>query len=215
MADAYPNAKITAVSNSSAQRRFIEARAAQRGLANIQVITCDINNFDTVARYDRVVSVEMFEHMRNYKLLLERISGWLAKRGKLFVHVFSHRRFAYRFEAEGEDNWLGRHFFTGGIMPSDDLLPDIDGPFICEKQWAVNGVNYQLTAEAWLSRTDANRNDLLKLFADTYGKQNAPLWLQRWRIFFMACAELWGYQNGSQWHVAHYRFARDHAAGGS
>ncbi len=208
MAEAYPNASITVVSNSSAQRRFIEARAERRGLANLRVVTCDMNDFDTAERYDRVVSIEMFEHMRNYKRLMTRIASWLADDGKLFVHVFTHRRFAYRFETEGDDNWLGRHFFTGGTMPSDDLLTRIDSPLRCERQWEVNGKHYQRTAEAWLSRADTNRARLLELFAETCGAKRARLRLQRWRIFFMACAELWGYRDGDEWHVVHYRFGR-------
>ena len=208
MAQHYPNSHITAVSNSHAQRRFIEARAEQRGLTNLRVITRNINVFDTDQTFDRVVSVEMFEHMRNLRQLLHNITNWLSDDGKLFVHVFSHRDLAYRFETEGDDNWLGRHFFTGGIMPSDDLLPRIDSPLRCEHRWIVSGTHYQRTAEAWLDRTDAERDRLLTLFSDTYGPQHAALWLQRWRIFFMACAELWGYQQGSQWHVAHYLFSK-------
>lgn len=208
MAEHYPAARITAVSNSASQRVFILARAAERGLTNVAVITADINGFDTAQRFDRAVSVEMFEHMANHAELMRRVAGWLRPEGELFVHVFTHRDFAYRFEEAGQSNWMGRHFFTGGMMPSHGYLPAFDAHLRCERDWWQDGTHYQQTAEAWLTNTDRHRGAILPQFKQTYGDANAALWLQRWRIFFMACAELWGYDNGNQWGVSHYRFTR-------
>lgn len=209
MAEHYPNAKITAVSNSASQRAFILGRASERGLNNVNVITADINDFETDLRFDRACSIEMFEHMANHQELMRRVSSWLKDEGKLFVHVFTHKRFTYLFEEEGQSNWMGRHFFTGGIMPAHSYLPGFDQHLSCEADWFQYGTHYQKTAEAWLTNTDANRDVILPLFEQTYGKANAAVWLQRWRIFYMACAELWGYANGTQWGVSHYRFAKN------
>ena len=208
MAEFYPDSRIVAVSNSNSQREFIEARCRERAFANVQVITADMNDFATDRRFDRVVSVEMFEHMRNYQELMGRIHGWLKPGGKLFVHIFTHRRLAYPFETEGEDNWMGRYFFTGGLMPSRDLLPRFQEDLKLEEQWHLNGRHYQRTLEAWLVNQDQHRAELLALFRDTYGPAEAERWLQRWRVFFMACAELFGYRGGEEWGVSHYRFAR-------
>lgn len=208
MAERYPNARIQAVSNSRPQREFIEAECRRRGIGNVQVFTADMNDFATDQRFDRVVSVEMFEHMRNYQRLLQRIAGWLQPGGKLFVHVFSHRRFAYPFETEGADNWMGRCFFTGGLMPSHDLLTHFQEDLTLEERWRLNGRHYQRTAEAWLANQDQHRAELLALFAAVYGPDQAARWFQRWRVFFMACAELFGYGGGEEWGVSHYRFGQ-------
>ena len=171
-----------------------------------------MRDFTIDRTFDRVVSIEMFEHMQNYARLLERISGWLKPNGKLFVHIFCHRDTPYFFETEGADDWMGRHFFTGGIMPSDDLLLHFPDHLTIEKHWSVDGRQYARTCESWLARLDANRRSLLELFAESQGTA-APLVLQRWRIFFMACAELFNYRRGGEWFVSHYLF-RNRPAGG-
>jgi len=207
MAEHYPNARIVAVSNSQLQREFIQARCAERGLGNLSVITADMNDFSIDQRFDRVVSVEMFEHMRNYPLLLARIAGWLRPGAELFVHVFSHRDYTYPFETEGEDNWMGRYFFTGGLMPSRALLTQFQNDLSLAEQCHFNGQHYQRTCEAWLRNQDRHKAEIMALFQATYGPE-AARWFQRWRVFFMACAELFAYKGGEEWGVSHYRFTR-------
>ena len=208
MAQHYPNSQITSVSNSASQRDFIMARAAERGLDNLTVITADAAAFTPPGRYDRVVSVEMFEHMRNHRALMHRIQDWLLPGGKLFVHIFCHREVFYPFEVEGEANWMGRMFFTGGVMPSFDLLPRCQDKLTLEASWQVNGNHYARSLEAWLQLTDANEKTVLPVLEETYGKGQGRIWLQRWRMFFMACAELFAYRGGEEWFVGHYLFAR-------
>jgi cyclopropane-fatty-acyl-phospholipid synthase len=204
MAERYPRSRILAVSNSAPQREHIASRAAERGLTNLEVVTRDMNSFDTGRRFDRVVSVEMLEHMRNWAELTRRIRGWLRDDGRLFVHVFSHRELAYPFEAEGDSNWMGRHFFTGGMMPSHDQIGRVARGLEVEEDWLLDGRHYGRTSEAWLRRLDANRDRVWLVLADTYGEDQAETWLQRWRVFFMACAELFAFRRGTEWGVSHY-----------
>ena len=205
MAKHYPNSSILAVSNSRPQREFIESRAQELGLTNLSVQTCDMNDFSTEQHFDRVVSVEMFEHMRNWQSLLERISNWLKPEGKLFIHIFSHRRYAYAFSSEGDSNWMGRYFFTGGIMPSNDLLLYFQKDLLLEQHWVLSGVHYQRTADAWLQMMDSQKGEILQTFRETYGK-DADVWFQRWRMFFLATSEVWGFRGGNEWLISHYLF---------
>jgi cyclopropane-fatty-acyl-phospholipid synthase len=209
MAERYPNARITAVSNSATQRAHIEAACAARGWSHVRVITCDVNQLELpIESFDRCVSIEMFEHMRNYDTLLGRIAGWLRPGGKLFVHIFCHRSLMYPFETEGEDNWMGRYFFTGGLMPSADTLLHFQRALDIEQRWLLPGHHYEKTSNHWLANQDANRDEVMAVLERAYGKADAARWHQRWRIFWMSCAELFGYQAGNQWLVAHYRFRK-------
>lgn len=208
MAEHYPEARITAVSNSASQREFILERARQRGVDDrLEVITADINQFSIQRNFDRVVSVEMFEHVRNHRELFRRIADWLKPDGKLFTHVFCHRDLTYPFEDRGKQDWMSRYFFSGGIMPGRDLLPRYQDCLQLEEEWVWDGRHYQKTSEAWLARMDQNRDQILPVLEATYGRAEARRWFQRWRMFYLAVAELFGYQQGQQWQVAHYRFA--------
>ena len=210
MAKKFPDSSITGVSNSNSQREFIMARARERGLSNLQIITCDANvlQFPADIQFDRVVSVEMFEHMRNYQVLMSRIASWLKPGGTLFVHIFTHKEYAYPFEVRDDSDWMAKYFFTGGIMPSDDLLLYFQNDLNIRQHWQVNGQHYQKTAEAWLVNMDSHREQIMPLFAQSYGAANATRWWNYWRVFFMACAELWGYNRGNEWLVSHYLFEK-------
>jgi cyclopropane-fatty-acyl-phospholipid synthase len=208
MAERFPNSRITAVSNSRSQREFIEGQCISRGLKNVRVITNDVNTLQLEpSQFDRAVSIEMFEHMRNYETLLGRIARWLRPGGKLFVHIFCHRELLYPFETEGDDNWMGRHFFTGGLMPSADTLLWFQDDLRIERQWRLSGMHYERTANAWLANQDVHREEVMRVMREAYG-DGAAVWNQRWRMFWMACAELFGYRGGNEWMVGHYRFTR-------
>ncbi len=200
-AERYPHATVVGVSNSRSQADAINAR----GLSNLQIITADMNRFDAPGTFDRIVSIEMFEHMRNYETLFRRIADWLEPTGRMFVHVFCHRDRAYPFETEGRDDWMGRHFFTGGLMPSLDLFRTFDADLVIERQWTVPGTHYQRTAAAWRGNLESRRDDVLRVFRSVYGG-GAKRWYHRWRLFFLACEELFGYDAGDEWMVGHYRF---------
>ena len=210
MAKNFPQSRITAVSNSRTQKQFIDARAAERGLTNLEIVTCDVNRLEFPAgtQFDRVVSVEMFEHMRNYETLLGRIAGWMAPAATLFVHIFTHHRYAYPFEVRDESDWMAKYFFTGGIMPSDDLLLYFQRDVQLIDHWQVDGRHYQLTAEAWLQNMDAHRAAVMPVLERGYGADQALKWWVYWRVFFMSCAELWGYKQGREWIVSHYLFQK-------
>ena len=205
MASKLANSKITAVSNSKDQKEHILNRCKNQGLDNIEVITADMNDFETENNYDRVVYIEMFEHMRNYKELLSKISSWLNDDGKLFIHIFTHQSVVYPFENQGEADWMAREFFSGGMMPSHDLLLHFQDDLIIDDVWSMSGTHYEKTSLAWVNKMDANKDSIMEIFLKTYG-DNAKLWFQRWRIFFMSCEKLFGYNNGSEWGVSHYRF---------
>lgn len=205
-AERYPASRFTGVSNSAPQREFILGRARERGLTNVTVLTADMNVFEAGARFDRVVSVEMFEHMRNHPALLARVASWLEPGGRLFLHVFSHKDYCYPFEDEGDDDWMARHFFSGGLMPSHGLLPSLSRPDLkLAGDWFLPGTHYGRTSEDWLANVDARRGEVLEVLRGAYGA-DAPVWLARWRLFFMACAELFNYRGGSEWGVSHYVF---------
>ena len=208
MAECFPKSKITAVSNSNDQRQFIEERCEERNLKNVEIITADMNDFETAKLFDRVVSIEMFEHMRNYEKLLGRVNVWLKNKGKLFVHIFSHQKIAYPFEDNDDADWMAREFFSGGQMPSHRLLMSFPGQMKIEKDWRVSGTHYEKTSLAWLQKMDKNKAEVLELFKKTYGESDANSWFQRWRIFFMSCEVLFGFNRGSEWGGSHYLFEK-------
>jgi len=206
MAERFPASRITAVSNSHAQRGFIQAEAMRRGLANLEVVTADINDFAPSGRFDRVVSVEMFEHLRNWPEAFARVRRWLAADGRFFMHVFVHRSTPYAFEPRDDSDWMSRHFFSGGMMPSDDLALRCQDDLRALRHWRWDGTHYARTAEAWLANMERRRPEVWRALQQAYGAEHAGLWWVRWRLFFLSCAELFGYDDGQQWWVAHYLF---------
>jgi len=208
MAQNLPNSKITAVSNSNDQIKFIEKKCRKLRLKNIKTINADMNDFAIDKEFDRVVSIEMFEHMRNYDELLKRIGSWLSQNGKLFVHIFSHKEISYPFEDKSDGDWMAREFFSGGQMPSHRLLMSFPGRMKAEASWRVDGIHYAKTSRAWLEKMDKNKKAVVEVFSNTYGEKAANTWFQRWRIFFMSCEVLFGYNHGSEWGVSHYLFEK-------
>ena len=208
MAKKFPKSQITAVSNSKSQKAYILSEAKKRKLKNIKVITQDMNKFSTIDKFDRVVSVEMIEHMRNHKELFKSIASWLKPKGMFFMHIFVHQSQPYLFEVEGDDDWMSQYFFSGGMMPSKDLPLFFQDQMQIVSQWDWPGTHYEKTANAWLANLDKNKASVLPILKEAYGDKDAEMWLQRWRIFFMACAELWGYKRGVEWRVGHYLFKK-------
>ena len=208
MAKKFPKSQITSISNSNSQREFIMGEAAKLGLKNLNVITCDMNRFEIDATFDRIVSVEMFEHMRNYEVLFEKLNGWLKPEGKFMMHIFCHRDVPYAFEVQGDDDWMSQFFFSGGFMPSDDTPQHFQQNLKISNQWRWDGTHYEKTANAWLENMDRNIKSIKPIFEACYGKKDTQLWIQRWRIFFMACAELFGFDDGQEWWVSHYLFEK-------
>jgi cyclopropane-fatty-acyl-phospholipid synthase len=208
MAEKYPNSKITSVSNSHSQKIFIDEQAQKRNIKNLSILTADMNVFQISEKFDRVVSVEMFEHMRNYQLLMNKVANFLNPNGKLFIHIFTHKGYAYKFEVLDESDWMSKYFFTGGIMPSDHLLLYFQQQLKIEKHWRVSGVHYEKTSNTWLKNMDSNKQKIMKIMEQMYGKKDALKWWSYWRIFFMSCAELWGYKDGKEWMVSHYLFQK-------
>ncbi|MBX9743444.1 MAG: class I SAM-dependent methyltransferase [Chthoniobacterales bacterium] len=210
MAEHYPHAQITAISNSQTQKSYIDSQLLARKINNVTVRTVNMIDYlgEGASLFDRVVSVEMLEHIKNYKKLFERIADWLKPNGSFFVHIFTHSEFAYHYETGNGDDWMARYFFTGGQMPSDDLLLYFQDDLQIENHWQLSGLHYQKTARAWLTRMDRAKNDLLPLIAETYGEKEQLRWWVYWRVFFMACEELWGYKNGKEWIVSHYLFRK-------
>lgn len=208
IASHYPASRIVGVSNSVSQREWILAEAQRRGLSNLEIRTADMNRFDIELRFDRIVSVEMFEHMRNWRSLFAHVCQWLRPGGRFFMHVFCHRNTPYAFVDDGPSDWMSRYFFSGGMMPSDDLALRFQEDLRILRRWRWDGRHYQATANAWLANLDRNRVQALEVLAATYGAGDAARWLQRWRIFYMACAELFGYREGQEWWVSHYLFER-------
>ena len=207
MAEHYPNSRITAVSNSRSQKAFIDAEADRRGLGNLTIVTADMNVFETDRVFDRIVTVEMFEHMANWRALLTRASGWLRPGGRMFMHVFSHRHHPYRFEVSDQADFIAQHFFTGGVMPSHGLIRQYDDLFEVDAQWRWSGSHYQRTANHWLANMDRNADEIAAIMADVYGDQ-AALWTRRWRRFYLATAGLFGDSKGQVWGVSHYRLKK-------
>lgn len=208
MAERYPNSQITSVSNSYSQADYIRGQIDALNLQNLTIVTADMNDFTTAQHFDRIVSVEMFEHMRNWPQLFSRVATWLRPDGAFFMHVFTHKLVPYFYEDRGESDWMSRHFFAGGIMPSLDLPKAINKDLVLQQRWVWEGHHYEKTSNAWLRKMDSNKAEIMPLLENCYGKQNAKKWWVRWRIFYMACAELFGYHDGSEWFVAHYRFER-------
>jgi len=206
MAKHFPKSKITSVSNSNSQREHIMGQAKERKLSNLEVITADVNTFEPTDSFDRVVSVEMFEHVRNHRGLFQRIHSWLKPKGKLFTHVFCHRSTSYPFEVEEEDDWMSKHFFSGGTMPADELFLRISGRLELESRWRWSGIHYAKTSECWLNNLDRHKTEVLKMFEADMNKAESRRTFHRWRIFFLACAETFVFDNGQEWWVSHYLF---------
>jgi cyclopropane-fatty-acyl-phospholipid synthase len=204
MARQFPHAKVTAVANSQSQRAYVEQEARRRGLPNLHVVTADMNVYAPEGQFDRIVSIEMFEHMTNWRKLMSRVRSWLAPEGRFFMHIVTHRSGSHLFDRADRDDWVAQHFFTGGLMPSHHLIRQYDDIFAIEKEWCWSGTHYRRTANDWLANFDAHRDAIEASLRSVYGEET-PLWMRRWRWFFLATAGLFGYADGSEWGVSHYR----------
>lgn len=208
VAEHFPKCKILGVSNSRTQKQYIDSEAKKRGLKNLEIVTQDMNVFKTSKKFDRIISVEMLEHMKNYEMLFEKLATFLKPNGKFFVHIFTHKDYAYPFEVVDDTDWMAKYFFTGGQMPSDDLFLYFQKDFLIEKHWRESGTNYQKTSEAWLSNMYEHESEIMKILEDVYGSDQKVKWWVYWKVFFMACAELFGYNDGNEWLVSHYLFKK-------
>jgi cyclopropane-fatty-acyl-phospholipid synthase len=213
LAQRFPDSQIVGLSNSRGQRQFILDEAQARGLTNLEIVTGNIAEFDfpsngRTAGFDRIVSIEMFEHMKNYGALLAKLARWMRADARLFVHIFAHRTLAYHFEEKDRSDWMTRYFFAGGIMPSQNLLLHFQDHVQILDTWWVDGRHYERTANDWLASLDRRRASILEIFRSRYGTDEAFIWLNRWRMFYMAVAELFGYREGQEWGVGHYLFAK-------
>lgn len=213
LAEHYPKSQIIGLSNSNGQRQFIMQRAKERGFNNLTILTGNIVDFEIPhghldRGFDRVMSIEMFEHMKNYGLLLRKISNWMNPDAKLFVHIFVHKLLAYHFEDKDQTDWMSRYFFTGGTMPSENLLLNFQDDVQLQQQWWVSGTHYEKTSNHWLAGMDGNKAAIMKVFREGYGEKEAAIWFNRWRMFYMAVAELFGYNHGNEWGVGHYLFTK-------
>ena len=208
LAKSFPNSEILALSNSNSQRQYIESQSDKLGLKNLKVLTGDVADFKPQGLFDRVVSIEMFEHVRNHQELLSRISSWMNEDARLFVHVFCHKKYTYLFESQASQSWLGHYFFTGGMMPSQDLLSSYQSGLSLLKKWDVSGVHYAKTANAWLRNLEQNKKEVVEIFKNTYGLESCIRWFNRWRLFFLACEELFAFDEGKEWFVSHYLFRK-------
>ena len=208
LGEKYPNVKITAVSNSSTQKKYIDDRAKEKGIKNITIITEDINKLELNRKFDRIYSIEMFEHVRNYYGLFRNLNSWLKPEGHGFIHVFVHKNAPYFFDVNDDSDWMSKYFFSGGVMPSEKLFYHINDHIRITGQTNINGKHYSLTSRKWLENMDLNKEKIMQLFNEHYGKQQALKWFEYWRIFFMACEELWGFKDGTEWFVSHYTFKK-------
>lgn len=204
LGEKFPNSEILAVSNSSRQGEYILEQAKNRGITNIRIQTADMNDLELDEKFDRVISIEMFEHMRNYHELLKRISSWLNPEGTLFVHIFTHKDYTYKYEVVDHTDWMSKYFFSGGIMPGQNIFNSLQEHMTVKDQWKVNGKHYAKTCRAWLNKTDRYKSEIMELFRDHYSQQDARKWFHFWRVFFMSCEELFNYDNGNEWFVTHY-----------
>jgi cyclopropane-fatty-acyl-phospholipid synthase len=204
----FPNSEVVGFSNSAPQREFILGKARAEGLSNVEIITGNVAEDPLPDGFDRIVSNEMFEHMRNYDLLFAKCNDALVDGGKMFVHIFTHRAYPYLFEVKDDSDWMAKYFFSGGIMPHNHLFHTMCSPMVIKDHWIVDGTHYQKTADAWLANMDSQHDEILPILADVYGQDQAAKWRVYWRTFYMACSELWGYNNGTEWLVNHYLFSK-------